>query len=108
MNTQEMITIMMAHDNGKNIQMRASGSESGDWEPVHSPSWDWEKFDYRVHINNVKARFYEYRIDNEWKFCDVRMTSYEADDFLVEIEADEIVAISALGEQTVEDRRPVE
>lgn len=108
MDIKEMMEIMDLCDQGKNIQMREKGkTELTDWKPVHSPSWDWANYEYRVLINNVNAYFYEYRLDNTWKMTDCRFTEYEMVDFSNEVGADEFNIITALGEKSVEDRREI-
>lgn len=47
MNTKEMIEVMQAHLDGKNIEYSPADSQK-DWKPVGIPSWNWDAYDYRV------------------------------------------------------------
>lgn len=49
MNTKEMIAVMAAFDEGKQIQWReADGSPKSDWQDIRSPIWNWQAIHYRV------------------------------------------------------------
>ena len=41
-----MIKVMEHYDNGGDVE--ASYKNKQDWLGVGSPSWDWDKFDYRI------------------------------------------------------------
>lgn len=106
MNTAEMIEVMKAKENGKNIQMRPLKSkDSNDWELIHSPSWDWENFQYRVFIENIDTSYFEYLKDNTWKMTDRRYADYQIQEFVEELGAEEFKRIDALGIRTIEDTR---
>jgi len=49
MNTKEMIEVMQAFEDGKEVQSRYSESELGaDWFEASDPCWDWDEFEYRI------------------------------------------------------------
>lgn len=45
MNDKERGEVMIAHHEGKRIELETS---SGDWLPAPTPNWNWELFNYRV------------------------------------------------------------
>lgn len=109
MNTTEMIEIMKANDNGKNIQMRAFDSkDSNDWKLVHTPSWDWENYQYRVFIKNIEASYFEYLLDNVWKITDQRFADYQMDEIASEGGFEEYSKIDSMGVKQIEDTRDIE
>ena|ERR1700744_2508680 len=42
------IGVMQAYLEGKKIEFRQDRNASDRWEPVVTPSWNWERFEYRV------------------------------------------------------------
>jgi hypothetical protein len=56
MTDQEIIKVVMAHQEGKQIECRAKDSD-GDWNPA-VPLWDFDNFNYRVKR--------EPRVPREW------------------------------------------
>lgn len=42
------ISIMQAHLDGKKIECRNNMDRGDVWAPVCTPSWNWDRFDYRV------------------------------------------------------------
>ena len=46
MELKEMIKVMQHYENGGEVE--ASYKNKQDWLGVGSPSWDWDKFDYRI------------------------------------------------------------
>ena len=44
--TSDMVNVMLAHENGKRIEVQRKGDS--DWEHCPDPSWDWEHCNYRV------------------------------------------------------------
>lgn len=47
MNINEMIEVMQAYRDGKEIEGRRRGSKE-DWLTLHPPMWEWFYFEYRV------------------------------------------------------------
>lgn len=50
MDTKEMIEVMQAHIDGKEIQIvfRDDSVASPGWEKIPNPSWNWSKYVYRI------------------------------------------------------------
>jgi hypothetical protein len=50
MDTKEMIEVMQAHIDGKEIQIvfRDDSVASPGWEKIPIPSWNWSKYVYRI------------------------------------------------------------
>lgn len=85
MTTQEMIEILQAYDRGEEIE---SGDKIRDfWVDLTSPSWNFNKFDYRIKPKEEKRKF---------KVGD-RLIRKKAENSLVYGEAD-IVEVTALTE----------
>lgn len=48
MTTREMIAVMEHFDRGGKVQLKFTGDHY-DWKDcIHSPTWDWVDFDYRI------------------------------------------------------------
>lgn len=108
MNTSDMVSVMLAKENGKNIQMRSFDSNNvNDWKLEHSPSWDWENFQYRVFINNIDSSYYEYRKDNTWVMTTQRYPDYLMAELADKEHYDEYKRVEALGIRTIEDTRDI-
>ena len=60
MTNQEIIEILVAHSNGKQIQIRKMGTQQGfrdgKWYDVENPRWNFEDNDYRVAPEPPKPR----------------------------------------------------
>ena len=46
METEKIISVMQAFDEGKQIEFREKGKD--EWCGIPTPHWNWEKYDYRV------------------------------------------------------------
>lgn len=46
MNTKQMIEVMQAFEDGKEIEFRERGSRT--WKPDENPEWDWSGIEYRI------------------------------------------------------------
>lgn len=46
MNTREMIAVMQAYEDGKQIEAKLLSDP--DWYSVEKPLWDWDSFVYRI------------------------------------------------------------
>jgi len=104
MNTAEMIAIMASFEDNKNIQMRNVGSDNkNDWEVVMTPSWDWDKYEYRVFIELLDSFFFEFYQDNIWTLTTRRYTKEEFDAVAEENGYTEFSAVRELGIKQVED-----
>lgn len=44
----EMIAVMTAYKNGKEIECKCKNMPCADWFTIEKPSWDWSCCDYRV------------------------------------------------------------
>lgn len=44
----EMIAVMKAYQEGKEIEFRCNGSVFKEWEKTDSPAWNWGVNDYRI------------------------------------------------------------
>lgn len=107
MNTEDMIEVMGAHQAGKNIQMRPVNTED-EWTGVHEPSWDWDGYEYRVFIQNIETRYWEFLKDNVWTITKRRYANFEIEEVSDQEEWDKYHSIDALGTRTVEDEREQE
>lgn len=92
--TQEMIKVMEAYENDKEIEMYERKTNS--WKKVHVPMWNWAECDYRVKPEptrlEVANKFWEdtFGIENNFneescpaklcKACPLRKTACEGDD----------------------------
>lgn len=54
MTTKEMIAVMKACDEGKQIQFK--GNHEVEWHDCNPPLWDWACFDYRIKPEEEPAR----------------------------------------------------
>ena len=60
MTTKEMIAVMQAYKDGKEIEFKARGTYSN-WQMACSPNWNWDYADYRVKPEEKqKVTLYEY------------------------------------------------
>jgi len=59
MTTKEMIAVMQAFEDGKQIEYKYHGIENAPWEYVEKPEWNWYGCDYRVTHEPAKPRFRE-------------------------------------------------
>lgn len=57
--TQEMIEVMQAYADGKNIQSRPRIGGGGLWSDV-TPMWDWSDCDYRIKEEPKTKTLYYY------------------------------------------------
>jgi hypothetical protein len=57
MNIKDMIEVMKAYENRKNIQCRYK--DEGRWCDLGTPSWDWSSYDYRIKQPEDKYRPYK-------------------------------------------------
>lgn len=48
MTTKEMIAVMQAYEEGRQIQCKRPWEEELDWVDASSPVWNWHSFDYRI------------------------------------------------------------
>lgn len=104
MNTKEMIDVMEAFENKKNIQKRpVESTNKDDWEVEMSPSWDWDKYEYRVLIKLIDAFYYEFYKDNVWTVSARRFTEEEVVDEVARNQYDEFAPIKEMGKKQVED-----
>ena len=85
MDIKEMISIMAFYKDGKNIQMRKFGS-TDKWVNVHEPSWDWDGYEYRVFIQNIDVKYWEYLKDNCWTMLDRRYAQFEIEELASEVD----------------------
>lgn len=46
--TQEMIAVMQAYVDGKEIELAPNCYANKTWKDTSNPRWDWYQFDYRV------------------------------------------------------------
>ena len=47
--TQEMIAVMIAENNGEQIQCRGIFLlREANWKYTRKPAWDWNHYDYRI------------------------------------------------------------
>lgn len=47
--TKRMIEVMQAYADGEEVEWKLAGRPSGwDGDPCIMPSWNWDKYDYRV------------------------------------------------------------
>ena len=46
--TQEMIAVMQAYTDGKEIEFRQRCDVNKTYKVIDLPSWDWDNYDYRV------------------------------------------------------------
>ena len=49
--TQEMIEVMQAFEDGKEIESIERDNENAEWGLNPSPAWVWNNFDYRIKPN---------------------------------------------------------
>jgi hypothetical protein len=102
-----MMEVMNGFSNGKNIQMRKFNS-TDEWKTVNEPSWDWDGYEYRVFIQNIEVRYWEYLTDNVWKMTDRRYANHEMKELAEENGYDKYQAIDKLGTETTEDTRTID
>jgi hypothetical protein len=48
MTTKEMVEVMLAYENGKQIQYRGKHNIRDEWLFCKHPSWNWELYEYRI------------------------------------------------------------
>lgn len=48
MTHDEMIAVITAFQNGKAVQFRHRGDEGEEWSYVGAPTWNFDKYDYRI------------------------------------------------------------
>lgn len=65
MNHDEMIKVIEAHKEGKEIQWRVD-DEGNDWRSAPCPCWDFSRYEYRVKPIPKKLTIYIYKnLDKE-------------------------------------------
>jgi len=88
--TAEMIEVMQAFEEGKEIETRVIlGQEEGPWHYVHTPVWNWPNQEYRVKEPERRMTYRELaewlvRGKGQWKFkegnlCCSTIISYSQD-----------------------------
>lgn len=109
MDTYAMIEVMEKYREGKKIQVRNVGSNDREgWQSVYTPSWDWENYDYRVHIELLEAFYWEY-LDNSgiWYTTSRRYAEFEFKEIAEQGEYEEYGVIDSSGTKMVEDKREI-
>lgn len=64
MTTTEMVSVMQAHADGKEIEVTFKGD--GEWVATKNPSWDWNTFEYRIKPEPPKPKCVPYESAQEF------------------------------------------
>jgi hypothetical protein len=84
--------IMLAYSEGKAIECLNIASAGANWKTVHSPSWNWSNFDYRINPEASKqVMIRHYLIANEYVGVLTKNFSVREDAYAREIESQSFV-----------------
>ena len=72
---ERRVAVLQSFSQGKKVQQRAVRG-SGDWIDVESPSWNWDKNEYRVRAKDKLVSKYTIK-----KFSDYQMFAFRLNEF---------------------------
>jgi len=61
----EMIAVMTAYNEGKQIELRSLDDEEDIWGYIEDPVWDWRDYDYRIKPEKPKLTYRPYDSEEE-------------------------------------------
>ena len=76
MNTKEMIEVMQAFEDGKDIQFH-DGAANSQWMDATKPGWYWPHYNYRIKKDPKPEKTLENRVKAEYGDFDVVMLEWE-------------------------------